>query len=381
VRVLIAPDKFKDALDAPAVAAALAAGVRDQEPHAEIDICPLGDGGEGTGRIWAEAWGADARRAEVVDPLGRPRSATWWWCAAKRTAIVEMAEASGLALLKPEERHALRTTSYGCGQLIAAAVAAGCSRILLCVGGSATVDGGAGCLQALGWQLLADAGKLIETATTGADLGRVRGLRAPAVRPELRIEILCDVDNPLLGSRGAAVVFAPQKGASDEAVGELEGGMANWNDILERDCGTNMRGLPGAGAAGGLPAGLAAALGARLVPGFAVVANLVGLAGRMTRCEVCLTGEGRIDGQTAGGKVVAGVARLACAASVPAIAFTGAVRCESGQTVGELAATLGLRRIVCITPPQTPLAQALAETAANLRAAAACLIAGERDDT
>lgn len=370
MRVLIAPDKFKDALDAEVVAAALAAGVRDARPDAEIECCPLADGGEGTGRILARALGAEERCAGVLDPLGHERRAQWWLRAAQRLAIVEMAEASGLALLQAGERDALRTSSYGTGQLLRAAADAGCTHVLLCVGGSATVDGGAGCLQALGWQFVDMAGAPLSGRMCGGALIDAGSIRPPAARLALSIDILCDVDNPLLGPRGAAPVFGPQKGASAAGVEELERGLALWADVLEHSCGCDVRALPAGGAAGGIAAGLVAACGARLRPGFDEVALHVDLRGKLAGCELCLTGEGRIDDQTAGGKAVAGVARLAGQAGVDTIALAGAVRLRKGQTIDDLARAVGVRRIVLITPAGIPLEAALAATATNLRCAA-----------
>jgi glycerate kinase len=369
VKVLIAPDKFRDALDAAEVAAALAAGVRDAQPDAQIALCPLGDGGEGTGRVLAAACGAQERVTTVLDPLGRGREARWWLSADRATGIVEMAEASGLALLAPRERDALRTTSYGTGQLLRAAQDAGAPRVLLCVGGSATVDGGAGCLQALGWRFVDGAGAEIVEPLTGGVLPAIARLESPPNHAALAIDVLCDVDNPLLGPRGAATVYGPQKGATPVGVDLLESGLVHWADVLEQHGGANVRDLPGGGAAGGLPAGLAAALGAHLRPGFAEVARQVGLRDKLAGCDLCLTGEGRIDEQTAGGKVVAGVARLARELGVPAIAFAGAAR-------PDLATTLGVERIIVITPEKTPLPEALAATAANLRSAARTVLGG-----
>ncbi len=378
MRILIAPDKFKDALDAEAVAGAIAAGVRDAQPDAEVIRCPLADGGEGTGRLLATALGARERHATVRDPLGRPREACWWSDPAGHTAIIEMAEASGLALLPAAERNALRTTSWGTGQLLQAASAAGCQRVLLCVGGSATVDGGAGCLQALGWVFTTGAGAVLSEPIAGGDLRRISDLRPPPTMPRLELDMLCDVNNPLLGPRGAAPVFASQKGADEAAVVELERGLTNWADVLERDCGMDVRQVPGGGAAGGLPAGLRAALGARLRPGFEEVADCVGLREKLPGCDLCLTGEGRIDEQSVGGKVVGGVARLAAEQGVPTVALAGDVRLRAGQRVEDLAAALGLREIVVITPPGTPAAEALAATGPNLRGAAGRALAAWR---
>jgi glycerate 2-kinase len=368
VKVLIAPDKFRDALDVVGVSTALATGVREALPHAEIVTCPVADGGEGTGRILADALGAAEHATAVLDPLGRPRSARWWLCPDGRTAIVEMAEASGLALLTPPERDPLQTTSYGTGQLLQAALDAGADRILLCVGGSATVDGGAGCLQALGWGFSDPDGAAIKAPITGGMLCRIGHVQPPLLRPSsVAVDILCDVDNPLLGPRGAAPVFGPQKGASESGVQELERGLAHWADFLQRCCATDLRALPSGGAAGGITAGLAAALHARLLPGFDEVARCVHLREKITGCAICLTGEGRLDEQTAAGKVVAGVARLAAEHNVPTLAFVGAVRHGSLRRTEELAHSLGLSQIVVITPPNTPLDEALAATRANLQ--------------
>jgi glycerate kinase len=370
VRVLIAPDKFKDALDVAGVAAALAAGVRDAQPEAQVVTCLLGDGGEGTGRVLAAACGAAERTGAVLDPLGREREAHWWLGSDRATAIVEMAEASGLALLAPAERDALRTTSFGTGQLLRAAQEAGARGVLLCVGGSATVDGGAGCLQALGWKFSDHAGNAIREPLTGGALHTVAALHSTPKPSSLALEILCDVDNPLLGPRGAAAVFGPQKGATPAGVRQLERGLAHWADLLQRQCDADVRGLRGAGAAGGMPAGLAAALRAQLRPGFAEVARRVALRDKLAACELCLTGEGRMDDQTAGGKVVAGVARVAAECGVPVWAFTGEAKFRSGQTLDGLARAVGVERIIVVTPADLPLSGALAATAANLRSAA-----------
>lgn len=367
MNVLIAPDKFRDALDAPRVADALAAGVRDACPDANIVICPLGDGGEGTGRVLAAARGAAEETATVLDPLGRPRPARWWHDPTRKLAIVEMAEASGLARLPLSERDPLKTTTFGTGQLLAAAITAGCRRALLCVGGSATVDGGAGCLQALGLTLLDGTGHALTQPITGGTLNQVAAVRPPATPLPIAIDVLCDVANPLLGPRGAAPVFAPQKGADPEGVRTLGQNLAYWQDVLRAAFGTAGE-PPGTGAAGGLPFGLLTACGARLLRGIDVVTDHVQLREKLGACNLCLTGEGRLDAQTAGGKVVSGVARLAASAGVSVIAFVGAL--EAGASPESLAAALELDRIVVVTPPDTTLSQALAATADNLRRAA-----------
>lgn len=393
MRLLAAPDKFKDAIDAREAVEAIAGGVREARPEAEIDLCPLADGGEGTGALLAAAVRAVAEESPVFDPLGRPRHATWWRIEHTDRAIVEMARASGLAMLSSEERRPLETTSFGTGQLLRAAISRGCRRILLGVGGSATVDGGAGCLQALGWRLLDAAGRPIETSATGATLADVRSARPPESLPDLDLTVLCDVDNPLIGPRGAARVFAPQKGATPRQVATLDANLRQWADVLQklRDANAKRRpaevdpvaSIPHGGAAGGIAAGLHAALGAKLVSGFDEVARAVRLRERIVAADMILTGEGRLDAQTGGGKVVAGVAKLATACGRPVVAFVGAIETPDrrqpsdeskpadADATGGIAAQLGLDEVVVITPPATPLAEALRGTADNLRTAVA----------
>jgi glycerate kinase len=374
VKILIAPDKFRDALSAQDAAQAIASGVRDARPSAEVVICPLGDGGEGTGQILANALGAEQRTYSVLDPLGRRRDARWWLATEQRLAIIEMAEASGLALLEPAERDALRTSSIGTGQLLRAAVDAGCLSALLCVGGSATVDGGAGCLQGLGCKLMDKTGATISEPICGGDLRRVKQIENPSIMPPLVIEILCDVDNPLLGPRGAARVFGPQKGATKDGVELLERGLRHWTRVLHMQRVPELVNKPGAGAAGGLPFGLAAECDAHLLPGFEEVARLVRLHQQLAGCDLCITGEGQIDDQTAGGKTVAGVARAAGNAGVAAVALVGVAKLTSGRTLAELAADLALTEIRVVTPDGAPLDRALAQTAENLRASARTVV-------
>jgi len=241
--------------------------------------------------------------------------------------------------------------------------------VTLCVGGSATVDGGAGCLQALGWELIDQTGECIREFAAGGILERIGEIRPRDPVPRLNIEVLCDVDNPLLGPRGAAAVFGPQKGASPTQVRQLEAGMENWAAVLTGCTSREVSALAGTGAAGGLPAGLAAALGAKLTRGFDEVARRLDLRAKLAGCDLCLTGEGCLDEQTVGGKVVAGVAELGRQVGVPVVALVGDARPPSGQTVAQLARTVGLREIVVVTPPNTPTEAALPAAADNLRTA------------
>ncbi len=371
MRVLVAPDKFKHALAAPAVAECLRAGIVAARPEAVCEVCALADGGDGTGDALAGPLRAARHTSFVRGPLDAGVAAGWWVCRGGRLGLAELAQASGLAVISGRGRDPLRASSYGTGEVLQHLARAGCEKIILGVGGSATTDGGAGCLQALGWELLTGRGRPIRTPAGGGDLVRITGLRPPRTRWRPVLQILCDVDSPLLGSTGAAWTFGPQKGASVAVVRQLERGLKNWAAVLERDCGVDVRTLPGAGAAGGLPAGLAAALGANLCRGFDEIARLVKLRARLSRCEVCVTGEGRLDNQTLRGKVVAGVARLATELGVPTVAFVGALQLAPRQTAAELQVAAGLHEVVVITPGQQQLQQARRATALHLRGAAA----------
>ncbi|MBW7906686.1 MAG: glycerate kinase [Phycisphaerae bacterium] len=374
MRILVAFDKLKHALSAEAACRAVADGIRRAAPDADLRLRPLGDGGEGTGAVLADALGAAASSAVVQDPLGRSRAATWWFAARQRLSIVESAQAAGLALLASSERDPLRASTYGVGELVSAAAAKPCEQVLLGVGGTATVDGGAGCLQALGWRLLTHDGAALARPVGGGDLEHVSTIEPPARLPPAPLRVLCDVDNPLLGPSGAAAVYAPQKGAGAEAVARLERGLRNWARVLARTTGRDVADRPGAGAGGGLAAGLAAGLDAALYRGGDEVAELAGLATLVRDCDLCLTGEGRLDAQTLRGKVVAAVARTARAARVPCVALVGEVRPPPGLDTPELTARLGLREIVVITPAGCTPAAALAGAADNLRCAAARLM-------
>ena len=324
--ILIAPAAFKGSLTAGGAAAAMARGAQAAAPHARVVQLPRADGGEGTAAAMAAASGGALRAAWVEGPLGAPVEAAYALLGDGVTAVVEMATASGLWLLRREQYDAPRASTYGTGQLIRAALDAGCRHLIVGVGGSATVDGGAGMAEALGVRLLDHAGQPIGRGGGGlAALHRVdlsgRDPRLDAVE----VTVACDVTNPLIGPGGAAAVFGPQKGASPEQVDLLERNLSHLADVLRRDLGVRVADLPGAGAAGGLAAGLIAFLGARVASGFETVAAAVGLAERLDGCDLVLTGEGRVDGQTLSGKVIAGVARAAASQGVPVVVLAGGV--------------------------------------------------------
>lgn len=363
MRVVIAPDKFKGSLDAAGVAAALAAGLREIEPDAVCELIPMADGGDGTVEAFL-AGGARPRTVRVSGPLGVPVDAMY--AQDGTTAVIEMAASSGLALLG-DRLDAVRATTRGTGELLLDALDRGATRIVLGIGGSATTDGGAGALAALGVRFLDGHGKALDPSPLAlAALDRVdlSGLD-PRVRT-IDLAIACDVDNPLLGPHGAAAIYGPQKGASPDDVIFLDGVLRRLADAIIAAGGNELRELPGAGAAGGLGWGLAAICGARLERGVHLVAEVRGLAGALRGADLCLTGEGRIDDQTLRGKVVAGVAALAREAGVPVIAFGGSVQIAVESDLR----THGVR-CVPIVPGPVSLETAMREAPANLRAAAA----------
>lgn len=326
MKIVIAPDSFKECLAAEDVAEAMARGVRTAAPRAEVVTVPMADGGEGTVRALVAATGGELRLARVAGPWGEPVDAEFGLLGDGKTAAIEMAAASGLPLVPRDRRDPTRTTTFGTGELISAALDAEAERLILGIGGSATVDGGAGMAQALGARLLDAAGEPLGRG--GGALARLARIDVSAMDSRLadvRCEVACDVDNPLAGPRGAARVYGPQKGATPAMIEQLDEALAHFADIAERDLGVHVRDVPGAGAAGGLGAGLMAFLGARLVPGVELVINAVGLEEKLRDADLVLVGEGRMDEQTAYGKVPVGVARLAAAMGVPAVAIVGSL--------------------------------------------------------
>jgi glycerate kinase len=352
MRVLIAPDSYKGTLTSVEVARALADGWRRARPGDEIRLAPLADGGEGT-LVAVEAAGGWRRvEADVRDPLGRPIRAPWLLRDDGRAAVVEMAAASGLSRLAPDERDAARATSAGTGDLLRAVLNAGIRDVVLGIGGSATTDGGAGLLAALG-------------ARVGADLASVDLASLDPRLAELVVRVACDVTNPLLGPKGAAAVYGPQKGASPEQVAALDARLARWADALEAATGRSQRETPGAGAAGGVGFGLLC-LGDRLAslelrPGVELVMAAAGFDEELARADLVITGEGRIDAQTAFGKTALGVAKRAQVRGIACVAVGGSVVPEGVAALGAVGA-----RAMPASDPQLPLAEAIAAGAAPL---------------
>ncbi len=366
MRVLLAPQEFKGSLTTIEAVEALADGVRRAVPDAEIDRLPLADGGPGTVRALIFARGGRFSLSSVEGPLGDPVAARWGLIDDGRTAVIEMAAASGLLHLPPERRDPRRTSSSGTGELIQAALDAGVERILVGVGGSATNDGGAGMAAALGARLLDDDGHLLPPG--GAALARLARVDSSRLDPRLdRVEViaLVDVTNPLCGPDGASAVYGPQKGADAAMVAELDRALANYAAIVERDRGVAVEALSGAGAGGGLAAGLVAFAGARVESGVALIAEAARLPERVARVQLVITGEGRLDRQSTFGKTVAGVAAAAAAAGVPCAAVAGAIADEEA-----VHAIPGLTDLEAATPPGLPLAEAMRRAPELVSAAA-----------
>jgi glycerate kinase len=321
VRVVVAPDKFKGSLTAAQVAARLAAGLTRAAPGVEVVQVPVADGGDGT---LEAAVSAGYRRVPVraEGPTGEPVDTAY----AERdgVAVVELADVSGLGRLPGGRPAARAASSYGTGQVLRAALDAGCRRIVLGIGGSASTDGGAGIVQALGGRLLDASGR--EVGRGGAALAAVRSLDLAGLHPALRqaeVVVASDVDNPLLGPRGAASVYGPQKGAVPADVAALDAALSRWAEAVHRATGIDAAGSPGAGAAGGVGFAAQAVLGARLRPGIDLVLDLVRFREALPRARLVITGEGSLDAQTLHGKAPAGVAAAASSAGIPVVAVAG----------------------------------------------------------
>ncbi|MBI2238560.1 MAG: glycerate kinase [Actinobacteria bacterium] len=348
MRVLVAPDKFRGTLTAAEAARAVATGWRRVRPDDEVDEIPMADGGEGTLDALVAALGGERRTVRVAGPLGDPVEAEYGMVrgAGGRTAVVEMARASGLQLIAETRRDPLRATTRGTGEVILAACAEHPATVVVCIGGSATNDGGAGMAQALGARLLDAEGA--DLAPGGAALLGLVTIDARTIDPavaDARFVVACDVDNPLTGPEGASAVYGPQKGASEQDVALLDRALAHFAAVVHRDLGIDVRGIPGGGAAGGLGAGLVAFLGAHLRPGVEVVMEAVGLAERLAGAGLAIAGEGKLDEQSLRGKAPAGVIRAAREAAVPVVVVCGQAEVHpDGVTVAALADRFGMDR-------------------------------------
>ncbi len=366
MNMIVAPDSFKGSLTALEAADAIVQGVRDVFPDAEIVSIPLADGGEGTVEALVRATEGKILPAEVTGPMGEPVDALFGLLGDDVTAVVEMAQAAGLSLVPAEKRNPLLASTYGVGELMRAALDTGCTQLIVGLGGSATSDGGAGMAQALGIKLLGAGGaELNPGAAALASLEKIdMSGRDPRVEGT-KIYAASDVANPLCGPEGAAAVYGPQKGATDQMVQMLDKALANLASVIERDLGVEVRALPGGGAAGGLGAGLVAFAGAEIRSGPSLVLQLLRFDEFLESADLVLTGEGRIDRQIEFGKAISGVALLAEKHEVPVIAFTGCLEEEEDKL-----AERGISAVVPIAPGPVSEQDSVARAGELLQAAA-----------
>ncbi|MEH8082325.1 glycerate kinase [Gallibacterium anatis] len=329
MKIVIAPDSFKESLTAWQVAQAIEIGFKKIFPDAEYIKVPMADGGEGTVQSLIDAWQGQSMVTEVTAPLGNKVLAEWGLSADRKTAIIEMAAASGLHLVAENERNPLITGSYGTGELIKAALNFGVEKIILGIGGSATNDAGVGMLQALGAAFLDDEGKPLVAG--GAALKRLSKIDLSALDPRLattQIEVACDVDNPLCGERGASAVFGPQKGATAAMIKELDAALSLFSQKVKQQLNKDIANIAGAGAAGGMGAGLQLLPKCRLKSGVDIILEATHLSKVVADADLVITGEGRMDSQTVYGKTPVGVAKTAKRFHKPVIAIVGCLRAD-----------------------------------------------------
>jgi glycerate 2-kinase len=372
VKIVVAPDKFKGSLTAREAGDAIRRGLLRVWPDALVDVVPVADGGDGTAEALLSAVGGRRVERDVHGPDGRLVHAWFALLGDGSTAVVEMATASGLALVPGGSNDPLVASSAGTGELIAAALDAGARRILLAIGGSATNDAGAGALSALGARFLDRDGRLLPPG--GGALIDLFDVDVTTLREKLTgvaIDIACDVDNPLLGSTGASAVYGPQKGASPEDVRSLDAALSRFADVVESETGCRFRDVPGAGAAGGVGGGFLALAGARLLPGAALVLEVIGFERRLEGVSLVVTGEGRLDRQTLAGKAPFAVTQAARKREIPVVAIAGAVDLSSDDLEA-----LGIQRAEAISTGGMPIEEAM-RRADELTANAAERVAGE----
>ncbi len=330
MKIIIAPDKFKGSLAASEAAQAIARGIRSTLPGADLKLFPLSDGGEGLVEALAGAAEGSIISTKVNNPLGQKTEAKWALIKSDQSAVIEMAAASGLSLLPPQSRNPGITSTYGTGELIKAALDEGCTEIIIGIGGSATNDGGAGMASALGAKLQDKEGKPLGPG--GLELLKLDRICTDNFDPRIKsisCKVACDVDNPLTGQHGASYVYGPQKGANSDMVKELDRALAHYACILKRDLGKDVEHVPGAGAAGGLGAGLIAFLGAELYSGIDLVIDTLEIDHEVKNADLIITGEGRLDKQSLRGKVPIGIAKRAKKYGIPVLVLAGSVEVSS----------------------------------------------------
>ncbi|PSW44057.1 glycerate kinase [Photobacterium leiognathi] len=362
MKIIIAPDSYKESLTAMEVATAIENGFRQVIPNAEYIKLPMADGGEGTVQSLVDASNGTIIEHSVAGPLGEQVNGFFGLMGDGKTAIIEMAAASGLHLVSPELRNPMLTTSFGTGELILAALDKGVEHIIVGIGGSATNDGGIGMAQALGVRFLDENNKQISYGC-GA-LARLHHIDISNIDPRLvsvKLEVACDVDNTLCGEKGASQVFGPQKGATPEMITQLDNNLAHYAEIIKRDLGKDVKDMAGAGAAGGMGAALLGIFNAQLRPGIEIVMDAVNLADVLQDADLVITGEGRIDSQTIHGKTPIGVARTAKRFNKPVIGIAGSLSYDCN-----IVHEHGIDAVFSVVPRSVNLAEALAEAAINV---------------
>ncbi len=367
MRIVVAPDSYKGSLSAVAVANAMEKGILSVFTHAEVCKVPIADGGEGTVAALITATNGRIIRQEVLDPLGNCLEAFWGLLGDSQTAVIEMAAASGLTLVPQEKRDPRITTTFGTGQLVKAALDQGIRKFIIGIGGSATNDGGAGMIQALGAKFLDAAGS--ELPYGGSALANLSSIDLSGIDTRLNaasILVACDVDNPLCGSRGASAVYGPQKGATPEIVAELDAALRQYALVAQTVTNKDVADMPGAGAAGGLGAGLLFFTNAQLRPGVDIVLETTHFASIVKEASLVITGEGNTDFQTAFGKAPVGVAKIAKHFSVPTVCLSGGLGKEHEQVLKH-----GIDGVMSIVPHPMPLEDCINSAAMLVEAATA----------
>lgn len=367
VHIVVAPDSYKGSLTAVAVAAAMEQGILTVYPRAKVTKVPIADGGEGTVAALVTATAGQIIRQYVTGPLGDSTEACWGILGDGTTAVIEMAAASGLTLLTKDKRDPRTATTYGTGQLVKAALDRGIRKLIIGIGGSATNDGGAGMAQALGVKFLDSGGNLLLPG--GAALAGLASIDLAGIDPRLTeaaILVACDVDNPLCGPQGAAAVYGPQKGATPEMVLELDQALQQFAAVAQTATGKDVARLPGAGAAGGLGAGLLFFTNAELKPGVEIVLNATRFADIVQQADFVITGEGSTDFQTACGKAPVGVAKVARQYNIPSICLSGSLGQGAEQVLEQ-----GITGLMSIVPRPMPLSECMASAEELIRAATA----------
>lgn len=374
MKIVIAPDSWKESLTALEVANHIAQGFREIFPEAEYQLIPLADGGEGTVEAMVAATGGRKITVPVIGPLGEEIDAFFGLDSTGRRAFIEMAAASGIEIVPPAQRNPLITTSWGTGELIRHALDAGARHLIIGIGGSATNDGGAGMAQALGAKLLDKDGKPLGQG--GGALQRLARIDLSGLDKRLaacRIDVACDVNNPLTGEQGASAIFGPQKGATPDMVKQLDENLAHYAEVIKRDVQREVLTLPGGGAAGGMGAALFAFCGAQLRPGIEIVTEALGFEEAVRGASLVITGEGRLDSQSVHGKVPVGVARVARRHNIPVIGIAGSLTADVGVVHRH-----GIDAVFSVLYRLCTLEEALSEAGDNLQKAARNIAAALR---